>query len=305
MRRVRPLLLALALLMLGTVAAAPRVAPIHALFYQPQLADRALPAARWPALFASVRARGFDTLVVQWVQYGDGFTAPADRAWLRTRLDEARDSGLQLVLGLAADPAFFQRQADAPEAVAGYLSGLAQRDVAVAAQWQSLLGASAIAGWYLPLEIDDQHWRAPGARRALTDALAQEVRGLRALAPVRPVYVTAFFSGRMAPAAYAQLLADVHATGVRVWVQDGAGIAQLEAAERALYLAAADGCAGSPGQGRVHEIFAQVPGQAAFAAQALPAVALDAALAQRTPCEGDRAVFELRYLPEAAELLRR
>jgi hypothetical protein len=295
----------MALLLICAAASARSTAPIHALFYQPQLADRALPAARWPALFASVRARGFDTLVVQWVQYGDGFTAPADRAWLRARLDEARASGLQLVLGLAADPAFFQRQADAPEAVASYLQGLARRDVAVAAQWQALLGATAIAGWYLPLEIDDQHWRAPEARRALTDALTQEVRGLRALAPLRPVYVTAFFSGRMAPAAHAQLLADVHATGVRVWVQDGAGTAQLAASERALYLAAADGCAGSPAQGRVHEIFAQVPGPAAFAAQPLPPAALDAALAQHLPCAGDRVVFELRYLPEAADLLVR
>lgn len=295
----------MALLLMGAAASARPTAPVHALFYQPQLTDRVLPAARWPALFASVRARGFDTLVVQWVQYGDGFTAPADRAWLRARLDEARASGLQLVLGLAADPAFFQRQADAPDAVATYLQSLARRDVAVAAQWQAMLGAPAINGWYLPLEIDDQHWRSPEARRALTDALAEEVRGLHALAPARPIYVTAFFSGRMAPAAYAQLLADVHDTGVRVWVQDGAGTAQLGAAERALYLAAADGCAGSPAQGRVHEIFAQVPGQAAFTAQPLSPAALKAALAQPLPCQGDRVVFELRYLPEAADLLAR
>lgn len=293
----------MALLLMGAAASARPTAPVHALFYQPQLADRALPAERWPALFARVRARGFDTLVVQWTQYGDGFTAPADRAWLRARLDEARAGGLQLVLGLAADPAFFQRQADAPGAVASYLQGLARRDVAVAAQWQALLGAPAITGWYLPLEIDDQHWRNPEARRALTDALAEEVSGLHVLAPARPVYVTAFFSGRMAPTAYAQLLADVRATGVRVWVQNGAGTAQLGTAERALYLAAADGCAGSPAQGRVYEIFAQVPGQTAFAARPLPTAALEAALAQAPPCEGDRAVFELRYLPEAADLL--
>ena len=304
MTRAR-LLLATALVLLCAAASARTVPPVHALFYQPQLADRALPAERWPALFARVRARGFDTLVVQWTQYGDGFTAPADRAWLRARLDEARASGLQLVLGLAADPAFFQRQDDVPDVVTSYLQGLAHRDVAVAAQWQALLGAPAIAGWYLPLEIDDQHWRSAEARRALTAALAEEVRGLRALAPARPIYVTAFFSGRMAPAAYAQLLADMHDTGVRVWVQDGAGTAQLGAAERDLYLAAADGCAGSPAQGRVHEIFAQVPGQAAFAAQPLSPVALAAALACALPCQGDRAVFELRYLPEAADLRAR
>ena len=42
MRGVRQWLLAMALSLLGAAASARPTAPVHALFYQPQLADRAL-----------------------------------------------------------------------------------------------------------------------------------------------------------------------------------------------------------------------------------------------------------------------
>ena len=64
------------------------------------------------------------------------------------------------------------------------------------------------------------------------------------------------------------------------------------------------GCTGSPAQGRVHEIFAQTNQAERFAAQPLTGDALDAALGRQAPCAGDRAVFELRYLPEGAALRR-
>jgi len=299
---VRRLLRGLLILALAFSAMPGRA--MTALFYQPLLADRSLPAERWPALFAAVRARGFDTLVVQWAEYGDAFTAPADRAWLLARLQDARAAGLVLVLGLAADPAFFQRQAAEPAARAAYLQSLERADVSAAGRWIDGLGSEAIAGWYLPLEIDDLHWRDPAVRQLLTAHLRNESAKLAALEPTRPIYVTAFFSGRMAPAAYRQMLADMTASGLRVWVQDGAGVASaLSPQARALYLQAASGCADAAAQGRVHEIFQEVASGGAFRARPLPPDALADALAQRTPCGGDSAFFELRYLPEGAALL--
>ena len=275
-----------------------------AIFYQPQLRDREVAQAQWPPVFAQVRARGFDTLVVQWTQYGDAFGDPAGHAWLLQRVREAHAAGLRIVLGLDSDPAFFQRQEASPVALDTYLITLSRRNAEAARRWVDDLGSEAIAGWYLPIEIDDRRWRDPAARRQLQDYLAAERHQLDGIAR-RPVYVTSFFAGNMTPSRYAELLTDVQRSGVRAWVQDGAGTGRLGRGERQLYLGATGQCAGSHAHGIVYEIFRQIGEDSAFTAAALPAVEADAALAQRAPCGGDSVFFELRYLPAAARLLRR
>ncbi|GGY13998.1 hypothetical protein GCM10008098_00790 [Rhodanobacter panaciterrae] len=284
-----------------------------AIFYQPQLRDREVAQAQWPSVFAQVRARGFDTLVVQWTQDGDAFGDPAGHAWLLQRVHEAHAAGLRIVLGLYNDPAFFHRlevealqktQLAVPD---DYLPGLLRHNAEVARRWGADLGGEAIAGWYLPIEIDDMHWRSPAARKQLEHYLAAERRQLDGIAQ-RPVYVTSFFRGNMTPSRYAELLSDVQRSGVRVWVQDGAGIASAEGLEggvRALYLGAVSQCASPHVHGIIYEIFRQTGKDAAFTAAALPAVEASAALAQRTPCGGDSVFFELGYLPEMAGVLRR
>lgn len=283
--------------------ALPSAVATTAIFYQPQLRDRDVASAQWPSVFAQVRARGFDTLVVQWTRYGDAFGDPAGHAWLLQRVREAHAAGLHIVLGLDSDPAFFRRQEASPAALDAYLRTLSRRNAEVARRWIDDLGSAAIAGWYLPLEIDDRRWRDPAARRLLLDHLAAERRQLDDIAR-RPVYVSSFFAGNMAPPRYAELLAEARRSGVRVWVQDGAGTGRLGAAERALYLDAAAGCAQPHAQGLVYEIFRQTGEDKAFTASALPVAEADAALAQRAPCAGDSVFFELRYLPEMAALRR-
>ncbi|WP_162253129.1 DUF4434 domain-containing protein [Rhodanobacter sp. Soil772] len=275
-----------------------------AIFYQPQLRDREVAQAQWPSAFAQVRARGFDTLVVQWTQYGDAFGDPAGHAWLLQRVREAHAAGLRIVLGLDSDPAFFQRQEASPVALDTYLRTLSRRNAEAARRWVDDLGSAAIVGWYLPLEIDDRRWRDPAVRRQLLDYLAAERRQLDGIAQ-RPVYVTSFFAGNMTPTRYAELLTDVQRSGVRAWVQDGAGTGRLGRGERELYLGAASQCAGSHAHGIVHEIFRQIGEDSAFTAVALSAAEADAALAQRAPCGGDSVFFELRYLPGMATVLQR
>ncbi len=275
-----------------------------AIFYQPQLRDREIAQAQWPSVFAQVRARGFDTLVVQWTRYGDAFGDPAGHAWLLQRVREAHAAGLHIVLGLDSDPAFFQRQEASPAALDAYLRTLSRGNAEVARRWVGDLGSAAIAGWYLPLEIDDRRWRDPAVRRQLQDHLAAEQRELDGVAP-RPVYVTSFFAGNMAPSRYAELLADVQRSGVHVWVQDGAGTGRLAAGERELYLGAVGHCKEPHAQGVVYEIFRQTGKDSAFTATALPAAEAGVALAQRAPCGGDSVFFGLRYLPGVAQVLRR
>lgn len=287
-----------------TLLLAPLLAAAStAIFYQPQLRDREVAQAQWPSLFAQLHAQGFDTLVVQWTQYGDAFGDPAGHAWLLQRVREARAAGLHIVLGLGSDPAFFQRQEASPVALDDYLLTLSRHNAEVARRWADDLRGETIAGWYLPIEIDDRRWRDLAARKQLQDYLVSERRQLDRIAQ-RPVYVTSFFAGNMTPSRYAELLADVQRSGVRVWVQDGAGTGRLDRGERELYLGAASQCAGSHAHGIVYEIFRQTGADKAFTASALPAVEASAALAQRAPCEGDSVFFELRYLPEMAEILR-
>lgn len=275
-----------------------------AIIYQPQLRDSAVAQARWPALFMQVHAQGFDTLVVQWTQYGDAFRDPIKHAWLLQRVREAHAAGLRIVLGLYSDPAFFQRQEASPDALGDYLASLSRRDSQVARRWADELEPNTIAGWYLPIEIDDARWRDEKARQQLQNYLVSERNQLDRIAQ-RPIYVTSFFAGNMVPSRYAELLADIQRSGIRVWVQDGAGTRHLDKGERELYLQATSHCSASHVQGFVYEIFHQTEVDKAFTATALPPAEANAALAQRAPCGGDSVFFALRYLPEMATVLQR
>ncbi len=292
MRCMRACLLAFALL----VVCAPLAAAQRMLFYQPQRADLAVPESQWPALFARVHAMGFDTLVVQWVAYGDAFRSGGERDWLERRLREARAARLKLILGLGADPAFFERQKAAPEVLRRYLQGLERSDLALARDWRERLGAGVIDGWYLPLEVDDLRWRDPDARAVLLAHLGHEARQLQGVQR-GPVYLSSFFAGHMAPDNYARLLGQMRQERLRVWVQDGAGTGRMTAAERGLYLAPLERCREPVAQGIVYELFHQVARDEDFAARPMAPGSMREALAREAPCGGDSVFFEMRYLP--------
>nr|WP_276510768.1 DUF4434 domain-containing protein [Oleiagrimonas soli] len=284
------------LLILACALHAPAWSAPKVLFYQPQSADAAVPEADWPPLFRRVRALGFDTLAVQWVAYGDAFTEARERAWLEARLRQAQAAGLQLIVGLGADPAFFTRQQVAAAQLEPYLRTLARTDRALARSWLQRLPPEAVTAWYLPLEVDDLRWRDRAARAVLLKHLREEVRSLRQVRDV-PVYLSTFFAGHMAPGAYAELLRELGRTGVRVWVQDGSGTGRLTSNERALYLRPLQQCDARLAHGVVYELFEQTGDDERFAARPLSGEAARTALTQRAPCAGDNVYFEMRYLP--------
>ncbi|MFA9441070.1 DUF4434 domain-containing protein [Uliginosibacterium sp. sgz301328] len=263
------------------------------IIYQPQLRDMEVPAERWPAIFAAVRAQGIDTLVVQWGRYGDAFADKASFAWLVLRVQEARAAGLNIVAGLSADPDFFERQQQPGNVLGGYFRRMADDNRTLAQRWIAAIGKDAIAGWYLPIEIDDKRWRDDSAADVVALHLAREVGFLRTLGE-RPVYVTSFFVGNMAPDRYAGLLARLSATGVNLWVQDGAGVGRLRPSERALYLDAI--AHRNAASGTVFEIFRSTGDASAFRAEPLPPAEAAAILARRTDGK-DSVFFSLRYLP--------
>ena len=186
-------------LLLACLALPCMARPLTALFYQPQSRDRNVAAEQWPGIFATARAQGFDTLVIQWTRFGEAFADADGRDWLTARLREAHSARLKLVLGLAADEDSFARLQAPAEALDGYFRQLSQRNRLLAQFWLETLGEQAIDGWYLPVEIDDRRWREDDARASLEAYLRREVRQLRRFGE-RPVYISSFFAGNMAPA---------------------------------------------------------------------------------------------------------
>lgn len=290
MPAIRYLLLLLAL-------ASPFATAVNGVFWQPQLRDSSVSAARWQALMQSLRRDHVDTLVLQWTAYGSAFDGEAERRLLRQRADAARAAGLRVIVGLRADEDFFQRQKQPPAALRHYLGRLRVGDVAQAARW-----AGIADGWYISAEIDDLNWRAPAAREQLLYWLSNTRRQLAAVSP-KPVYISSFFAGNMTPEGYRQLVEEMRGTGVAVWVQDGRGASRLTAAERQRYLTQAAGCESrTPAAGVVYELFQPRPGET-FSASPLPAPELKAQLAQTSACAKDNLYFSLRYLPAARGIL--
>lgn len=294
MKRLLGLMLALAALLTSKANA-----EMIAIFYQPQLRDRDLPAERWPALFTATRAAGFDTVVLQWMRHGEAFSDAEGMNWLRERIEQARAAGLHVVLGLHADPAFFDRLGQPPKALKRYLSTLRAQDLDLARTWARSLEPDAIGGWYLTLEIDDLHWRDSSRRRMLARHLKSETRKLRSILS-RPVYTTSFFTAQMPPDAYADLIRDLDVHGLRIWIQDGAGTGRLDAVGREPYLALAAQCDATAIRGLVFEVFRQIDStEGQFHARPLPQSEMSTALQQRAPCAGDSVFFSLRYLPSS------
>jgi len=274
-------MLCLCLLMSATVAKAD-----ERLFYQPLNVDAGLTQAQWQKVWQDTAKQGTRTVIVQWTAYGDSDFGGAN-GWLANSLKLAQRQGLQLVLGLAMDPAYYKRIDELDSAGLG-------------TYWQAQLGQSLaqqkklrqdwklqVSGWYLPLELDDQHF-LPADRRA---TLARQLKDFAAKLDA-PLHVSAFSAGKLAPAVNAQWLGELTAAGAQVWWQDGAGTGRLSPLVRNGYASALP-CS----VGIVREAFRQVSreGEPFRAEPASPE-------ATSTGCH-QNAVFSLRYRPWGSVIL--
>jgi hypothetical protein len=274
-------MLYLCLLMSTTVAKAD-----ERVFYQPLNVDAGLTQAQWQKVWQDTAKQGTRTVIVQWTAYGDSDFGGAN-GWLANSLKLAQRQGLQLVLGLAMDPAYYKRIDELDSAGLG-------------AYWQAQLGQSLaqqqklrqdwklpVSGWYLPLELDDLHF-LPADRRA---TLARQLKDFAAKLNA-PLHVSAFSAGKLAPAVNAQWLGELTVAGAQVWWQDGAGTGRLSPLVRNSYASALP-CS----VGIVREAFRQVSreGEPFRAEPASPD-------ATSTGCHHN-AVFSLRYRPWGSVIL--
>lgn len=271
----------------------PITSAMNAIFWQPQQRDNSVPPEQWRVLMQGVRQAGFDTLVLQWTSYGEAFSSDNERSLLLQRVKDARAAGLKVIIGLHADPDFFQRQKQTAAALTNYLNRLLIADIQQAKIWSAYAD-----GWYISAEIDDLNWRNPTANAQLLQWLGT-TRTHLVNVHNKPIYISSFFAGHMTPESYSRMLAEIHQLGIQVWVQDGSGVNVLTERERALYLTASAGCQSlTPAQGIIYELFQVTPGKT-FNATPLSPTALAARLAQKNACGKDNIYFSLRYLPLA------
>ncbi|GLO15101.1 hypothetical protein PPUJ20028_36850 [Pseudomonas putida] len=255
------------------------------LFYQPLNRDADITPAQWQQLWHATVAQGGKTLIVQWSAYGDSDFGGA-QGWLANSLRSAHAQGLQLVLGLYMDPAYYQRLDELDgEGLSSYWKAQLGRSLS---QYQQLRHAwqLPVDGWYLPMELDDQHFREAGRRDALFSQLQAFNRQLD-----KPLHISAFSVGKLSPSINAAWLEQLAGLGLTVWWQDGIGTGRLPAMVRQGYEQALP-CR----VGVVREAFRQVsgPGQAFRAEPAEPKLG--------SGCHAE-AVFALRYRPWARNVL--
>ena len=267
-----------------------------AMIYQPQQRDMKLPDVFWSATFSDLRKRGFDTLVIQWTQFGEIFSKDKEKQWLKQRLQDAVTADLKLVIGLYADPDVFSSLDTPTDLLEPYFLKNTEKNLALAREFSTLLPKDSIAGWYLTMEVDDRRWRDQTDQAVLAKQLARDVRELKTLSHL-PVYISTFFKGNSEPKEFKEMLSELkRKSDLRIWVQDGVGTGKLLPAETALYMSALGQCQETPAAGVIYEIFRQVGPDNNFKAEPLSAAQLKKALLQRAPCGGDSIFFSLRYL---------
>jgi hypothetical protein len=287
----------IARLILSCLIALPCIAgAARAIFYQPQLRDLNVQEQNWPVIFKAVRAQGIETLIVQWTAYGDVLESKETQTWLKNRLEQATDAGLNLIIGLHADPELFVRLEQPDKVLADYFRKLRQLDSDRARYWLSTLPSEKIIGWYMPLEIDDRRWRDTSAFEVLNLHIQSESNILHAIGN-KPVFISTYFAGNMSPEIYSKMLGALKKDSpINILVQDGRGTGKLSLRERDLYLDTLSDCKLPVADGIVYEIFKQTHHDKEFQAQALPSDQLNSILKKRAPCSMLTVLFSLRYL---------
>ncbi|MCC9624087.1 DUF4434 domain-containing protein [Thalassospira sp. MA62] len=259
------------------------VCQAQSIFYQPSLADQDVSPSQWHDIWHQTAQNGIHTVIVQWTQYGDIDFGGKD-GWLYRTLDQAHAAGLDLVMGLYMDPAYYRRLSEIDAAAYDDFLQLElgqslkkARDIQT--DWQL-----PIAGWYLPLELDDWNYQGATERDTINDLLGGLSRRLDA-----PLHVSAFASGRLAPSVYGNWLKKLSKEHIQVWAQDGKGTGALSGVVGQTYLDSIP-C----DVGIVREAFRQTSKQGETF-DAKPVTEFDPA----TSSEGchAQAVFELRYVP--------
>jgi hypothetical protein len=266
----------------GTALAAPPAGrpPLEATFLQLLPADRRLGVEAWRGRIGEWQGLGVGTLYLQWLGL-DGFdllTSGSDGPGAVALLEACAAAGMPFHLGLEHRPAEDAALLHASERLATALAERRAASLMLAKKALALVRPEMLAGWYLPLELNDVQLRDTALRTLLADHVAACATALWQLTPDLPVTASTFPSRDVEAGLFAAMLDAVWPRDSRfvLLLQDGVG-AGLRTPASILPVAVAVARLAERRQqnwGLIVELFTQVSGppvsDGAFAARPAP-----------------------------------
>ena len=216
-------------------ASLPACAPawsVQSTFWQLWPSHLELSPEAWRERIAAMHALGFREIIIQWVGAGGGpqpWQLPA--ATLALIFDEAERLGMGLQLGLPYDERWWRQLGNPDEAALAAFLQDAQAQALAYARASSAIGLAAFRGWYIPYEIEQHSWAAPGRQarlaqwlRELSDPLAQQSGRMPA--------ISTYHSKLPGTLGLADLWSGLlDAARLRPMLQDGVGVSGMAAYE--------------------------------------------------------------------------
>jgi hypothetical protein len=180
---------------------------------------REVGVAQWKREFVAMRALGFRTIILQWVQ-ADGVNLFEPPDPFPPMLDLARECGMRMVFGLRHDGRWWREWGNED-----YLREEARESVALAREVYRRYGKHpAFGGFYIPYELWDGSFTEAQVA-SLHELLRTIGRACRQLAPSSPVFLAPFFAGLVSAERFEQLWLRLlrHKPVDVVALQDGVG----------------------------------------------------------------------------------
>lgn len=209
---------------------------------------------KWSELFAIFNKLDLSELIIQWTVYEETAFYPCSEYRsvanppLETILDLAGQGDMEVLVGLAHDPAFWHKIERESRLVEVYLKHFRKKSIETARHLFPIVSKyPAFKGWYLCEEIDDRNWLERSARTILEHHLLEEVRQLREISPGSLIGISGFSNGFADPAVFRGFWRQIleSASLDLVLFQDGFGTAKQDTVSLPLYLEALQEAAAS------------------------------------------------------------
>ena len=239
--------------------------PLDGIFFQPLYVDLELRAGQWDERIAALKQSGVDRFFLQWTVYGEAdflnlYTADG-RPFLLTLANALERHGIELILGLVADPQWFAKvESLQGQALNNYLAALRLDTIRQAGNILSEYPDLEIAGWYLPEEIAGVHWREKDRLDILLNHFQQIAIQLRRFSPDPTLYVSAFASEFGEPGNYIDVLTRLsEVLPIFILHQDGSGTRAISSTSSAYIIEELHRKLDNDRWGIIVELFRQQP----------------------------------------------
>jgi len=208
-------------------------APVDSLFYQPLLKDKG--KIEWDNVFKQMNECEINQLILQWSKHGVvDFTQ--NKIWLQNILSLAEKYQVEVVIGLYSDDKYFKVIENSRNNLRDYFQRHLRKNIQHAEQVYAIArDYKSFAGWYLYEEIDDLNYQDYSRQFALKEYLQSMAKALKTIS-VRSLYVSGFYSNRMTPCVYSDMLDNVIQQEYKLLLQSGIGAKLVDVEESVQYI---------------------------------------------------------------------